>query len=186
MNNDNQRIKRDIVNCQAQVKDIYSQIVELANKSSALIEKEKENPKLMKNVLHSLEVFSKSIANPPPIFEGITSYDVNSPAGSVHRRNKNSSKLSNDSELTQNNNQKSARDIEKQRSPIKSIREDDKEKNNLKPNFKKDKHVEQKADIVEAKQAEVQEMEKQVEKTKVVVNNLKPTFNFRKKHENKE
>lgn len=65
MNSENQRIKRDIVNCEAEIKDLYSQIVELAGKSALLIEKEKENPKLMKNVLNSLEAFSRSIANPP-------------------------------------------------------------------------------------------------------------------------
>lgn len=32
----------------------------------------------------------------------------------------------------------------------------------------------------------VQEVEKEVEKTKAVVNNLKPTFNFRRKQENRE
>ena len=65
----------------------------------------------MKNVLHSLEVFSKSIANPPPIFEGINSYDVNSPAGSLHRRKNNNSKLSNnDSEISYD--KKTSRDVE--------------------------------------------------------------------------
>ena len=66
MNNENQRIRREIVNCDAQIKDLYNQIVEVANKSAALIEKEKENPKLMKNVLSSLEIVSRSLANPPP------------------------------------------------------------------------------------------------------------------------
>ena len=37
----NQRIKRDINNCEAEVKDLYTQIVELASKSALLIEKEK-------------------------------------------------------------------------------------------------------------------------------------------------
>lgn len=122
------------MNCESQVKDIYSQIVDLAAKSSALIEREKENPKLMRNVLHSLEAFSKSIANPPPIFEGITSYDVNSPAGSSHRRNKNSSKLSNnDSEVS--SAKTPSREMEAEKSPIKPLKEE--EKNSFKPNFRK-------------------------------------------------
>lgn len=51
---ENQRIRREISNYEAQIKDLYNQIVEQAEKSSILIEKERENPRLLKNVLNSL------------------------------------------------------------------------------------------------------------------------------------
>lgn len=65
--NENQRIKRNIANTEAQIRDIYAQTVDYAGRSSLLIENERENPRLFKNVLRSLETFSRSIANPPNV-----------------------------------------------------------------------------------------------------------------------
>lgn len=50
-----------------EIKNIYNEIVEIASKSSLLIERERlrENPKLFKSVISSLEVFSRSASNPP-------------------------------------------------------------------------------------------------------------------------
>lgn len=48
---ENQRMMRMLTLLDLQIKDVYGDIVDLAEKSSAFMQRERENPMLMKNVI---------------------------------------------------------------------------------------------------------------------------------------